>query len=129
MPTEIAREKLLHFLHRSDSPLLKPKFMWRRGTHDRSRTRRCFAFVENRCPKHVFISVGGGVQDKLGLYLMEKLDFRPAIHCIGAALGFQTGDQVRIPDWIDRFYLGWFLRSLAQPRVIIPRFWSARKLP
>jgi UDP-N-acetyl-D-mannosaminuronic acid transferase (WecB/TagA/CpsF family) len=60
---------------------------------------------------------------------LERLDYRPAIHCIGAALGFLTGDQVRIPDWADRFYAGWFFRSLAQPRVFIPRFWSARKLP
>jgi len=80
-------------------------------------------------PRHVVIAIGGGVQDKLGQHLLEQLDYRPAVHCIGAALGFLTGDQVRIPDWADRFYLGWFFRSLAQPRIFIPRFWSARRLP
>jgi UDP-N-acetyl-D-mannosaminuronic acid transferase (WecB/TagA/CpsF family) len=80
-------------------------------------------------PQHVVIAVGGGIQDKLGQYLIERLGYRPAIHCIGAALGFLTGDQVRIPDWADRFYAGWFFRSLAQPRVFVPRFWSARRLP
>jgi UDP-N-acetyl-D-mannosaminuronic acid transferase (WecB/TagA/CpsF family) len=85
--------------------------------------------VRQTRPRHIVIAVGGGVQDKLGLYLIERLDYRPAIHCIGAALGFLTGDQVRIPDWADKYYVGWLFRSLAQPRVFIPRFWSARKLP
>ncbi len=80
-------------------------------------------------PRHIVVAVGGGVQDKLGQYLLERLDYRPAIHCIGAALGFLTGDQVRIPDWADKHYVGWFFRSLAQPSVFVPRFWSARKLP
>jgi UDP-N-acetyl-D-mannosaminuronic acid transferase (WecB/TagA/CpsF family) len=83
---------------------------------------------QNR-PRHIVVAVGGGVQDKLGRYLLERLDYRPAIHCIGAALGFLTGDQVRIPDWADKYYHGWFFRSLAQPKVFVPRFWSARKLP
>ena len=80
-------------------------------------------------PRHIVIAIGGGVQDKLGLYLLERLDYRPAIHCIGAALGFLTGDEVRIPDWADKYYVGWFFRTLAQPGVFIPRFWSAWKLP
>ena len=57
---------------------------------------------QNR-PRHIVVAVGGGVQDKLGRYLLERLDYRPAIHCIGAALGFLTGDQVRIPDWADKY--------------------------
>lgn len=87
------------------------------------------ALVRKQRPKHIVIAVGGGIQDKLGQYLLERLDCRPAVHCIGAAIGFLTGDQVRIPDWADKYYLGWFLRSLAQPKVFIPRFWSARRLP
>jgi UDP-N-acetyl-D-mannosaminuronic acid transferase (WecB/TagA/CpsF family) len=87
------------------------------------------ALVRRDRPKHIVIAVGGGTQDKVGLYLLEKLDYRPAIHCIGAAIGFLTGDQVRIPHWADKYYVGWFFRSLAQPRVFIPRFWSVRRLP
>jgi len=85
--------------------------------------------ARQKCPEHIVIAVGGGAQDKLGRYLLERLGYRPAIHCIGAALGFLTGDQVRIPDWADKYYLGWFFRSLTQPKIFIPRFWSARKLP
>ena len=85
------------------------------------------AVVRQTRPRAIVIAVGGGIQDKLGQYLLEQLDYRPAVHCIGAALGFLTGDQVRIPDWADKYFLGWFFRSLAQPRVFIPRSWSARK--
>ncbi len=85
--------------------------------------------VRQERPRHIVIAVGGGIQDQLGLYLLENLDYRPAIHCIGAAIGFLTGDQVRIPNWADKYYVGWLLRSFAQPRVFIPRFWSARRLP
>ena len=90
---------------------------------------KLLALVRQTRPKHIVIAVGGGIQDKLGQYILEQLDYRPAVHCIGAALGFLTGDQVRIPDWADKYYLGWFFRSLAQPKVFVPRFWSARTLP
>jgi N-acetylglucosaminyldiphosphoundecaprenol N-acetyl-beta-D-mannosaminyltransferase len=80
-------------------------------------------------PAHVVVGIGGGVQEKLGLFLKENLLARPAIHCIGAALAFLTGDQPSIPMWADRFYLGWLLRLLREPRIFGPRYLSAFKLP
>ena len=125
--TDTSREKLLDFLGAKDEGgeevYVAPKYA--RPVQDE----KLREIVRQTRPKHIVIAVGGGIQDKLGQYLLEQLDYRPAIHCIGAALGFLTGDQVRIPDWADKYYLGWFFRSLAQPRVFIPRFWSARKLP
>jgi len=85
--------------------------------------------IKGRHPRHIVIAVGGGIQDKLGRYLLEGLNYRPAVHCIGAALGFLTGDQIRIPAWADRYYIGWLFRSFAQPTVFVSRLWSARKLP
>lgn len=76
-------------------------------------------------PKHVIITVGGGTQERLGLYLKRNLEYLPAIHCIGAAIAFLSGDQVRIPDWADRFYLGWLFRCISSPRRFIPRYLSA----
>jgi UDP-N-acetyl-D-mannosaminuronic acid transferase (WecB/TagA/CpsF family) len=87
------------------------------------------AIIRERKPKHIVIAIGGGMQDKIGSYLKRNCDYRPGIYCIGAAPGFVTGDQVRIPMWADRFYLGWIFRIFAQPRIFIPRFWRARKLP
>jgi N-acetylglucosaminyldiphosphoundecaprenol N-acetyl-beta-D-mannosaminyltransferase len=87
------------------------------------------AKIDNHPPTHVVVGIGGGVQEKLGLFLKENLRARPAIHCIGAALAFLTGDQPPIPMWADRFYLGWLLRLLRQPRVFGPRYLSALRLP
>ena len=87
------------------------------------------AKIDSHPPAHIVVGIGGGVQEKLGLYLKENLRARPAIHCIGAALAFLTGDQPPIPMWADRFYLGWLLRLLRQPRIFAPRYLSAFKLP
>jgi UDP-N-acetyl-D-mannosaminuronic acid transferase (WecB/TagA/CpsF family) len=78
--------------------------------------------------QHVIMTIGGGTQERLGLYLKRNLAYRPAIHCIGAAIAFLSGDQVHIPVWADRFYLGWLFRSVAEPKRYVPRYWAARKL-
>jgi UDP-N-acetyl-D-mannosaminuronic acid transferase (WecB/TagA/CpsF family) len=87
------------------------------------------ALIDAGRPRHIVIGIGAGAQEKLGYFLWEEAGYRPAIHCIGGALGILTGDQKPIPDWADRFYLGWLLRLFANPRVFIPRLWNARQLP
>jgi UDP-N-acetyl-D-mannosaminuronic acid transferase (WecB/TagA/CpsF family) len=52
----------------------------------------------------------------------------PGIHCIGAAIGFLSGDQVHIPMWADRWRLGWLFRFLSAPLQFAPRYWKARRL-
>lgn len=79
-------------------------------------------------PQHIIVTVGGGTQERLGLYLKRNLSYLPAIHCIGAAIAFLSGDQVDIPVWADRFYLGWLFRSISEPKRYFPRYWEARKL-
>ena len=84
--------------------------------------------LEQLRPGHIVVTVGGGTQERLGLYLKRHLSYRPAIHCIGAAIAFLSGDQVHIPMWADRLYLGWLFRSLSEPKRYVPRYWDARKL-
>ncbi len=84
--------------------------------------------IEERAPHHVVLGLGGGTQERLGLYLKRNLSYRPAIHCIGAAIAFLSGDQVRIPVWVDELGLGWLWRSLSDPRQFAPRYWDARNL-
>lgn len=84
--------------------------------------------VERLRPKHVIVTLGGGTQERLGLFLKHRLSYLPAIHCVGAAIAFLSGDQVYIPVWADHFYLGWFFRSASEPKRYIPRYWDARKL-
>jgi len=129
VPSPSARDKLVDLLRRREIPVadanvyVAPRYA--RPVRDETLLDR----IRQQRPAHIVIAVGGGVQDKLGHYLKPRLDYKPAIHCIGAALGFLTGDQIAIPDWADRFYLGWLFRLVSQPRVFIPRFWRARELP
>lgn len=129
LPSQRARQKLLDwsrrdvFLVKIDNCYVAPKYGFE------IEDRNLLARVEERRPTHVVIAIGSGPQEKLGHYLREDLSYRPAIHCTGAALGFITGDQVAIPDWVDRFYLGWLLRLLAQPLRFIPRLAQAFELP
>jgi exopolysaccharide biosynthesis WecB/TagA/CpsF family protein len=129
LPNESARRKTGEWLQKNQFPFRDEDFyfapMYGAAVEDRA----LVAKIDNQRPDHVIVGIGSGPQEKLGYYLRENLSYRPAIHCVGAALGFLTGDQVAIPDWADRFYLGWLLRLFAQPRVFIPRLSRALQLP
>jgi UDP-N-acetyl-D-mannosaminuronic acid transferase (WecB/TagA/CpsF family) len=84
--------------------------------------------IERIRPQHIILTLGGGTQERVGLYLKRNLSYLPSMHCIGAAIAFLSGDQVRIPIWADRSYLGWLYRSISEPRRYMPRYWNARKL-
>jgi UDP-N-acetyl-D-mannosaminuronic acid transferase (WecB/TagA/CpsF family) len=96
--------------------------------HGRKQDAELVKAIEERRPRHVILGVGGGVQEPLGLYLKQNLTYLPAIHCIGAAIAFLTGDQVRIPVWTDHLGLGWLWRATSNPRRYFPRYWEARHL-
>ena len=129
LPNERARQKLLDcsrretFLSKIEDCYVAPWY----GLEIKDRD--LLAFVEKCRPAHVVIAIGSGPQEKLGHYLRENLSYRPAIHCIGAALGFITGDQDAIPAWADRLYLGWVFRLFTQPRIFVPRLFRAFELP
>src|SRR5437588_8884636 len=144
LPSEKAKTKTLEFARNSGYPTtaddcyVAPKYSsCSREERERVPQRRGYsiaddaliAIIEQRKPKHIIIGIGGGMQDKLGSYLKHQLSYRPGIYCIGAAPGFITGDQVIIPMWADRFFVGWIFRLLAQPRILLPRFWRVRRLP
>ena len=86
------------------------------------------ALIEAQKPKWIFINIGGGTQEKLGLFLKHNLSYSPAILCTGAALAFKTGRQVNMPGWVDYIYMGWLLRCISNPKVFIPRYFSGFKL-
>jgi UDP-N-acetyl-D-mannosaminuronic acid transferase (WecB/TagA/CpsF family) len=89
---------------------------------------RLLQIIMERQPSHIFLCTGSGSQEKLGYWLKRKLPYSPMICCIGAAIGFLSGDQVRITPWADRLCLGWLLRCLSEPRRFIPRYLKATKL-
>ena len=79
-------------------------------------------------PESVFIQLGGGVQERLGIYLKENLSYLPSIYCTGAALAFLSGQQAKIPYWADALYLGWLVRCINNPKVFLPRYIKAFRL-
>ncbi len=114
---------------------------------------RLLDLIRKRRPAHIIIALGGGVQERLGWFLKQKLEKEPGpatplfspenpgyvlkpasssavpgIHCIGAAIGFLSGEQVRIPLWVDYLYLGWLWRSVSAPTKFLPRYWKALRL-
>lgn len=78
--------------------------------------------IEKNKPNWIIINLGGGTQEKLGLFIKNKLSYTPAIICTGAALAFKTGRQVNIPAIIDKLYLGWLFRCVSNPKLFIPRY-------
>jgi UDP-N-acetyl-D-mannosaminuronic acid transferase (WecB/TagA/CpsF family) len=129
LPNERARRKLLDYSHREAFQVTIDDFYIAPQYQLEVEDRHLLALAERRRPAHIVMAIGSGPQEKLGYYLRENLSYRPAIHCTGAALGFITGDQIAIPDWADRFFVGWLFRLIAQPRIFIPRLMRGFELP
>lgn len=125
MPGEKSARKHLHFLEKSgvavpsDCVYLAPRYG--EAGEDRSLLDR----LREKHTKHVVIAIGGGKQEPLGCYLKLNLGYQAAIHCIGAAIGLLSGEQVRIPRWADKSYLGWLFRCASNPVRYVPRYLSA----
>ena len=129
LPNERARRKLFEWSRREPFPIASKNCYVAPRYGLEIEDRNLLSLLEQNRPSHVIIAIGGGAQEKLGYYLRENLSYRPTIHCTGAALGFIIGDQAAIPDWADRFYLGWLLRLVGQPRYFMPRLSRGLELP
>jgi exopolysaccharide biosynthesis WecB/TagA/CpsF family protein len=129
LPTERGQQQLKDWSHQagfsvgSDNCYIAPRYEV--AVEDRI----LLAKIERNQPAHVIIGIGSGAQEKLGHYLRDNLPYRPAIHCIGGALGFITGDQAAIPELVDKLYLGWLWRLFADPVVFLPRLSRGFELP
>jgi N-acetylglucosaminyldiphosphoundecaprenol N-acetyl-beta-D-mannosaminyltransferase len=129
LPSERAQLKLLDWARGAAFPTTSENCYVAPWYGSEVEDRNLLAIVESHRPAHIIIAIGSGAQEKLGYYLRENLSNRPAIHCVGAALGFVTGDQIAIPDWADRVFLGWLWRLFAQPRTFVPRLSRGLELP
>lgn len=129
MPSEPSMQRNLEWLNSAgfsfkvDNCYVAPKYSSERISDD-----SLVNLVDRLRPRHVIITLGGGTQEKLGLYLRQNCQTTPAIHCIGAAIGFLTGDQVRIPRWADQWVLGWLFRCVSDPGRFVPRYTKALRL-
>lgn len=85
--------------------------------------------MDREQPECVVLSIAGGKQEQVGYWLREHYGRRAPIICTGAAISFLSGGQANIPTWADRLYLGWFMRVLQDPKLYLPRYWQAAKMP
>jgi N-acetylglucosaminyldiphosphoundecaprenol N-acetyl-beta-D-mannosaminyltransferase len=129
LSSERAKEKLFDWSRRENFPLDMETCYVAPWYGLDVEDRNLVGLLEQNRPSHVIVAIGSGAQEKLGYYLRENLSYRPAIHCIGAALGFVTGEQIPIPDLADRLCLGWLLRLMTQPQRFIPRLIRGLELP
>ena len=79
-------------------------------------------------PDFIMTNIGGGIQEVLGLYLKKNLKRKTTIICTGGAISFFTKDQAPINNFIDKIYLGWFVRLLFNPKIFWKRYFYALKL-
>lgn len=129
MPSEAARQRNLEWLNQQGFQLTEedcfvPPIYPAGPITDPELLER----LRERAPKHIVICVGGGTQERLGLYLLRNLPYRPSLYCLGAAIAFLTGVQTNIPPWADRLFLGWLFRCLSQPSSFVPRYLRALRL-
>jgi N-acetylglucosaminyldiphosphoundecaprenol N-acetyl-beta-D-mannosaminyltransferase len=89
---------------------------------------RLLGLIRDRRPQWVFIALSGGVQERLGWDLRQRLGYTPSILCIGGAIAFLSGRQTRIPVWADRLALGWLLRFIAAPRAFAAKMRGVQRL-
>jgi UDP-N-acetyl-D-mannosaminuronic acid transferase (WecB/TagA/CpsF family) len=129
MPTESARDKNLAWLN-SCGLRVTDEHCFLSPAYDPNNVSdpKLLALIDTHRPAQIVIALGGGIQEKLGRYIKQNAAYKPAIHCVGAAIGFLSGDQVNIPAWADYFFLGWFFRCVSQPITFIPRYWKAFRL-
>ena len=66
-------------------------------------------------PDIILSNIGGGIQEKLALYISQNIK-NQLIVCSGAAMSFFTGEQARITFMIDKLYLGWLKRLFFNPK-------------
>lgn len=81
--------------------------------------------IASRVPRVVLLSIGGGVQERLGHFLKRNSPRGTSILCLGAAIAFLSGGQVRIPPWADSLMMAWLVRILYSPRRFAKRYWKA----
>ena len=78
-------------------------------------------------PDIIISNIGGGIQEKLALYISKNIK-NQIIICSGAAISFFTGEQARITFMVDRLYLGWLSRLFFKPKKYYKRIYKSFSL-
>lgn len=76
-------------------------------------------FINKNPCDAILINIAGGVQEKLGFELNKNIKYNIPIFCFGAAISFLNGDQAKVTDFYDKYYLGWFIRCISNPNFLV----------
>ena len=87
-----------------------------RYDHNYIRDQKLIKIIKKYKPKYIIINIGGEVQEILGLFIINNINYKVSIICTGAAIAFLTRRQAPINDIIDKFYLGWLVRIIFNPK-------------
>jgi UDP-N-acetyl-D-mannosaminuronic acid transferase (WecB/TagA/CpsF family) len=90
--------------------------------------RKLLNFINKCKPFYLLINIAGGKQEPLALYVKKKIKFKLAILCLGGAIDFITKVQAPINEFTDKFYLGWFLRIIHNPKIFFLRVFKSLNL-
>tara|TARA_A100001011_G_scaffold391266_1_gene476379 strand:+ start:250 stop:963 length:714 start_codon:yes stop_codon:yes gene_type:complete len=82
---------------------------------------RLIKLIRKKKPRYIIINLGGEIQESLALYIKKKINFKSSIICTGAAIAFLTKRQAPINEFIDKYYLGWFMRVVYNPKKNLTR--------
>ena len=84
--------------------------------HNNIYDKNLIKIIKKYKPKYIIINIGGKIQEILGLFIKNNINFKISIICTGAAIAFLTKRQAPINNVIDKLYLGWLVRILFNPR-------------
>lgn len=78
-------------------------------------------YIKKIRPNFIILNIAGFKQELLAEFIVKKINFNINIFCLGAAIAFITHRQAPINYLIDKFYLGWLLRLLFNPKEHLKR--------
>ena len=90
--------------------------------------KRLIKIINEYKPEFIISNIAGGKQESLALYIMQNATANSSVICSGAALAFLTGRQAPITNFIDKYYLGWLIRLIYNPKLYLGRILFSFKL-
>lgn len=83
----------------------------------------CLEFIEQASPfRFCFLAVGSPQQEILAQRLHARGMAKGLALCIGGALNFVTGAEIRAPRWIQQLSAEWLFRLASNPRRLAYRY-------
>jgi UDP-N-acetyl-D-mannosaminuronic acid transferase (WecB/TagA/CpsF family) len=87
--------------------------------------RKLFDLIKKIRPRFIIINISGLKQEYLAFNIKKKIKLKTIIFCLGGAISYMTKLQAPINPFIDKYYMGWLVRLIYNPRIFIPRIFKS----